>query len=54
MQEIVQKYYGETLASSADLQTNACCTDVNLPEYAEPLLRLWPGIAAITERFDGA
>lgn len=39
MQEIVQKYYGETLTSSADLQTNACCTaDAGLPEYVKPLL----------------
>lgn len=38
MQEIVQKYYGETLTDSSDLQTNACCTDTNLPEYAKPLL----------------
>ncbi|SDY26026.1 methyltransferase domain-containing protein [Nitrosomonas sp. Nm58] len=38
MQEIVQKYYGETLTSSADLQTNACCTDSGLPEYVKPLL----------------
>ncbi len=38
MQEIVQKYYGETLTSSADLQTNACCTDAGLPEYIKPLL----------------
>lgn len=38
MQEIVQKYYGETLTSSADLQTNACCTDTGLPEYVKPLL----------------
>ncbi|MDT8363406.1 MAG: methyltransferase domain-containing protein [Nitrosomonas sp.] len=40
MQEIVQKYYGETLTSSADLQTNACCTDAGLPEYAKPLLAM--------------
>ncbi|TXI20818.1 MAG: methyltransferase domain-containing protein [Nitrosomonas sp.] len=38
MQEIVQKYYGETLTSSRDLQTNACCTDAHLPHYVKPLL----------------
>jgi arsenite methyltransferase len=38
MQEIVQKYYGETLTGSSDLKTNACCTDAGLPDYAKPLL----------------
>ena len=38
MQETVQKYYGETLSGSHDLQTNACCTDTGLPEYIKPLL----------------
>lgn len=38
MQETVQKYYGETLSGSHDLQTNACCTDVGLPEYVKPML----------------
>ena len=38
MQEVVQKYYGETLSGSHDLQTNACCTDTGLPEYIKPLL----------------
>lgn len=38
MQETVQKYYGETLAGTQDLQTNACCTDAKLPEYIKPLL----------------
>lgn len=38
MQEIVQRYYGETLTSSHDLQTNACCTDAGLPHFAKPLL----------------
>lgn len=38
MQETVQKYYGETLSGSHDLQTNACCTDTGLPEYVKPLL----------------
>lgn len=38
MQEIVRKYYGETLTSSQDLQTNACCTDAGLPQFVKPLL----------------
>ncbi len=40
MQEIVQKYYGETLTGSQDLQTNACCTDAGLPDFVKPLLAL--------------
>lgn len=38
MQEAVQKYYSETLTSSQDLQTNACCTDAALPHFVKPLL----------------
>ncbi|MGZ0019306.1 methyltransferase domain-containing protein [Nitrosomonas sp. wSCUT-2] len=38
MQEAVQKYYSETLTSSQDLQTNACCTDAALPHFVRPLL----------------
>ncbi len=38
MQEAVQKYYGETLTNSQDLQTNACCTDAALPHFVKPLL----------------
>ncbi|SER59068.1 Methyltransferase domain-containing protein [Nitrosomonas sp. Nm51] len=38
MQEVVQKYYGETLSGTHDLKTNACCTDARLPEYIKPLL----------------
>ena len=38
MQEIVQKYYGETLTGTQDLQTNACCTDAGLPHFVKPLL----------------
>ncbi len=38
MQEMVQKYYGETLTGSQDLQTNACCTDAGLPYFVKPLL----------------
>ncbi|NRA60921.1 MAG: methyltransferase domain-containing protein [Psychrobium sp.] len=38
VQQQVQQYYGQTLQSSADLQSNACCTDDNLPSYLKPLL----------------
>ncbi|MCP4134631.1 MAG: radical SAM/Cys-rich domain protein [bacterium] len=31
----VQNYYGETLQSSRDLQTNACCTTDALPDYVK-------------------
>lgn len=30
MQEIVHKYYGETLTGTQNLRTNACCTDAGL------------------------
>lgn len=38
MHDTVQKYYGDTLSCSLDLQTNACKTDEGLPEYAKPIL----------------
>lgn len=38
MHEAVQRYYGEILNSSLDLQTNACKTDANFPDYAKPIL----------------
>ena len=34
----VQRYYGETLESSADLKTTACCTADAVPAYIKPLL----------------
>ena len=37
MRESVQTYYGQTLQSSADLATNACC-DQAPPEHLKPLL----------------
>ena len=37
MRESVQTYYGQTLQSSADLATNACC-DQTPPEHLKPLL----------------
>lgn len=36
--ENVQTYYGETLQSSADLQTNACCTPDDMPDYLKKVL----------------
>lgn len=38
MHEQVQDYYGKTLQGSADLQTNACCTDSSLPAFLKPVL----------------
>jgi len=38
MQETVQKYYGETLTGTHDLQTNACCTEASLPNFVKPLM----------------
>ena len=35
----VRTYYGETLGSSLDLQTNACCTTDSIPEYVRESLR---------------
>ncbi len=36
--EAVQSYYGEVLQSSADLQTNACCTPDDMPDFLKPVL----------------
>ncbi len=38
MHEQVQDYYGNKLQGSQDLQTNACCTDSQLPAYLKPVL----------------
>ncbi|SOD40374.1 methyltransferase domain-containing protein [Nitrosovibrio sp. Nv4] len=38
MHDTIQQYYGDTLSSSLDLQTNACKTDAGLPEYVKPIL----------------
>ncbi|HMW20796.1 MAG TPA: methyltransferase domain-containing protein [Nitrosomonas sp.] len=46
MREVVEAYYGETLTCSADLQTNACCTDEGMPSYLKPLMaKIHPEIA---------
>lgn len=36
--EQVQEYYGETLQSSTDLQTNACCTPGDMPDHLKAVL----------------
>ena len=33
MKDSVKEYYGKVLTGSSDLQTNACCTDEDLPDY---------------------
>ncbi len=38
MLDEVKNYYGETLKSSHDLQTNACCTEAPPPAYIRDLL----------------
>ncbi|PCI36390.1 MAG: methyltransferase type 11 [Elusimicrobia bacterium] len=38
MEENVREYYGKTLESSADLQTNACCDPGSIPEYIRKAL----------------
>ncbi len=36
--ETVQEYYGETLQGSVDLQTNACCTPEDMPDFLKKIL----------------
>ncbi|MEX2489177.1 MAG: methyltransferase domain-containing protein, partial [Pseudomonadales bacterium] len=36
--EDVKKYYGETLQSSEDLKTSACCPTDALPDYLKPIV----------------
>ena len=36
--ENVQEYYGKTLQSSADLQTNACCEPAEMPGWLKKVL----------------
>ncbi|MCP4595140.1 methyltransferase domain-containing protein [Neptuniibacter sp.] len=38
MHEQVQEYYGKVLEGSDDLQTNACCTDADMPGYLKKAL----------------
>ena len=38
MYDDIKDYYGHVLSSSADLKTDACCTDEAMPEFLKPLL----------------
>ena len=38
IQDNVKEYYGKVLSSSADLQTDACCTIEDMPAYLKPVL----------------
>ncbi len=38
MKDIVKEYYGKVLQSSKDLKTDACCTDMQLPNYLKKAL----------------
>jgi len=38
VKDSVKEYYGKTLSSSDDLQTDACCTDEGLPDFLKPIL----------------
>lgn len=45
-QELVQRYYGQELTSSADLKTNACCDADAVPPWLKPLLaRVHPEVS---------
>lgn len=38
MQQVVKDYYGQTLQSSQDLKTDACCDASAVPDWLKPLL----------------
>lgn len=38
----VRTYYGETLSTSDDLKTSACCSEESVPEHHKPVLALLP------------
>ena len=38
----VRDYYGETLQSTSDLKTSACCTEEAVPDHHKPILSLLP------------
>ena len=42
VREHVRTYYGETLQSTADLKTSACCSEEAVPEHHKPILALLP------------
>jgi len=46
-QALVQRYYGQELASSADMRTNACCDADAVPGWLKPLLaRVHPEVSS--------
>ena len=49
--DVVQRYYGETLASSADLKTTACCAAGAPPPHIRDILRRIP--SPVTDKFYG-
>ncbi|MEM9494500.1 MAG: methyltransferase domain-containing protein [Pseudomonadota bacterium] len=47
IQDNVKSYYGKVLQSSADLQTDACCTVGDIEDYLKPILaNIHPDVAA--------
>ena len=45
--ESIQHYYGEVLAGSDDLQTDACCTEDSIPDWLKPVLaRVHPEVSS--------
>lgn len=38
MKDSVKEYYGKILGGTADLKTNACCTDTSTPDYLQQAL----------------
>ena len=51
VQKDVQEYYGETLQSSADLKTSACCPIDSMPAHLQPYLKKVH--AEVQEKFYG-
>jgi len=47
MLDQVKEYYGKVLSSSKDLQTNACCTDADTPDYLkDALAKIHPEVSS--------
>ncbi|RME55233.1 MAG: methyltransferase type 11, partial [Deltaproteobacteria bacterium] len=38
MHDQVREYYGKVIQKTEDLQTNACCLDIELPDYVREAL----------------
>ena len=49
--DVVQRYYGETLGSTADLKTTACCAAGAPPPHIRDILRRIP--SPVTDKFYG-